>query len=75
MKIILGIFLLIVIYLSVYFSLTILNFWILLSTFSVVHIGLFQTFRENLDFRFYIFTTILHLFIIFYLNFYFKQIN
>ncbi|ASV04981.1 hypothetical protein B2G47_01195 [Leptospira interrogans serovar Canicola] len=60
MKIILGVFLLIVIYLSVYFSLTILNFWILLSTFSVVHIGLFQTFRENLDFRFYIFTTILH---------------
>ncbi|EMP06338.1 hypothetical protein LEP1GSC124_3075, partial [Leptospira interrogans serovar Pyrogenes str. 200701872] len=32
MKIILGVFLLIVIYLSVYFSLTILNFWILLST-------------------------------------------
>ncbi|EKO17572.1 MULTISPECIES: hypothetical protein [Leptospira] len=75
MKTIFGIFLLIVIYLSIYFSLTILNFWILLSTFSVVHIGLFQTFRENLNFRFYIFTTILHLFMIFCLNLYFKQTN
>ncbi|WP_016752418.1 hypothetical protein [Leptospira kirschneri] len=75
MKTIFGIFLLIVIYLSIYFSLIILNFWILLSTFSVVHIGLFQTFRENLNFRFYIFTAILHLFMIFCLNLYFKQTN
>ncbi|WP_085987961.1 hypothetical protein [Leptospira noguchii] len=75
MKMIFGIFFLIVVYLSVYFSLTILNFWILLSTFSVVHIGLFQTFRENLNLRFYIFTAIIHLFAVFCLNLYFKQTN
>ncbi|EMJ94858.1 hypothetical protein [Leptospira alstonii] len=75
MRTIFGIFFLLVVYLSVYFSLTVFNLWILLSTFSAVHIGLFQTFREYLNVKFYLFLAILHLFIVVCLNLYFRQVG
>ncbi|AOP35607.1 hypothetical protein A0128_18215 [Leptospira tipperaryensis] len=73
MKFTLGILFLFVVYLSVYFSLTISNLWILLSTFSVVHIGLFQAYRESLSLKFYLLCSILHLLSILLMNLYFRQ--
>ncbi|AYV55776.1 hypothetical protein [Leptospira kmetyi] len=73
MKTIFGIFFLLVVYISVYFSLTVFNLWILISTFSVVHIGLFQTFREHLNFKFYLFAAVFHLTAVLCLNLYFRQ--
>ncbi|EMJ61350.1 MULTISPECIES: hypothetical protein [Leptospira] len=75
MKTICGIFFLLVVYLSFYFSLTIFNLWILLSAFSIVHMGFFQTFREYLNLKFYLFVTILHLFVVTCLNLYFRQVG
>ncbi|RHX87973.1 hypothetical protein [Leptospira stimsonii] len=73
MKFTFVILFLLVVYLSVYFSLTIANLWILLSTFSVVHIGLFQAYREKLSLKFYLLCSSLHLFSILLMNFYFRQ--
>ncbi|ABJ77195.1 hypothetical protein [Leptospira borgpetersenii] len=75
MKTICGIFFLLVIYLSFYFSLTTFNLWILLSALSIVHIGFFQIFREYLNLRFYLFVIILHLFVVTCLNLYFRQVG
>ncbi|MBM9579575.1 hypothetical protein JWG45_20730 [Leptospira sp. 201903070] len=73
MKFTFGILFLLVVYLSVYFSLTISNLWILLSTFSVVHIGLFQSYRETLNLKFYLLCSSLHLLSILLMNLYFRQ--
>ncbi|TGL79993.1 hypothetical protein [Leptospira yasudae] len=73
MKTIFGILFLLVVYLSVYFSLTVFNLWILLSTFAAVHIGLFQTFRERLNLKFYFILSVVHLIAVLCLNLYFRQ--
>ncbi|PJZ54501.1 hypothetical protein [Leptospira adleri] len=73
MKFTFVILFLLVVYLSVYFSLTISNLWILISTFSVVHIGLFQAYRERLSLKFYLLCSLIHLFSILLMNLYFRQ--
>ncbi|EKT87290.1 hypothetical protein [Leptospira santarosai] len=70
-----GIFFLLVVYLSFYFSLTVFNLWILLSTFSIIHMGLFQIFREYLNLKFYLLVAALHLFVVICLNLYFRQMG
>ncbi|EMY16553.1 hypothetical protein LEP1GSC043_0798 [Leptospira weilii str. Ecochallenge] len=37
--------------------------------------GFFQTFREYLNLKFYLFVTILHLFVVTCLNLYFRQVG
>ncbi|XDD50052.1 hypothetical protein AB3N59_17065 [Leptospira sp. WS92.C1] len=73
MKIAFGFFLIVILYVSFYFSLTVSNVWILLSIFSIVHIGLFQAYREILNPKIYFFCSILHIASILAMNLYFKQ--